>query len=89
MVGRKRLCNRCAIRTTRGHAIGDECQCCGDHRRVVLVRREMAVDVDDIGRALETAAVTLCGSCAVVLGRKTMTLDSLRAELEGYERKAS
>lgn len=49
----------------------------------------MAVEIDDIGRAIAAVNVTLCGSCGVILGRKTMTLDALREEFANYSRKAS
>ncbi len=87
--GRKRYCNRCAIRRTRQHWLGSACECCGDERRVVLVRRELATALDAIGRAEEKTDATLCGSCAVILGRQTMTLDMLQAEYERYARVAS
>jgi hypothetical protein len=87
--GRKRHCNRCALRRTRQHWVGSECECCGDSRRVVLVRRELATMLDEIGRACDKTVVTLCGSCSVILGRQTMTLGMLRAELDRYTQQAS
>lgn len=87
--GRKRHCNRCALRRTRRHWVGSECECCGDDRRVVLVRRELATEVDEVGRAIAKTTATLCGSCSVILGRQVMTLDALQAELGRYERQAS
>lgn len=82
--GKKRHCNRCAIRRTRQHWVGSSCECCGDSRRVVLVRRALATALTEIGRAVDKTDATLCGSCAVVLGRQTMTLDGLRDELARY-----
>ena len=87
--GRSRYCNRCAIRRTRQHWVGNACECCGDDRRVVLVRRELATALDELGRAEEKTDTTLCGSCAVILGRQTMTLEMLQTELERYAREAS
>lgn len=87
--GRKRFCNRCAIRRTRQHWVGTECECCGDARRVVLVRRELATSIDEMGRAEEKVTATLCGSCSVILGRQAMTLEMLQAELGRYQQQAS
>jgi hypothetical protein len=84
VTGKKRHCNRCAIRRARQQWLGGECKCCGDSRRVVLVLRELATALDDVGRPLGLENVTLCGSCAVVLGRQKMTLMALQSEVQGY-----
>ena len=89
VTGRKRYCNRCAIRRTRQHWLGSHCECCGDDRQVVLVRRELATEINEIGRAVERCSSTLCGSCAVVLGRQVLTLEGLQEQLARYDRKAS
>jgi biopolymer transport protein ExbD len=60
------------------------CECCGDARRVVLVRRELPQATDEYGHPSDFVTVTLCGSCSVVLGRQRITLDALRAELQRY-----
>jgi hypothetical protein len=85
ILGKKARCNRCAIRRTRQHWVGSECECCGDARRVVLVRRDLATALDEIGRPVARVSTTLCGSCSVVLGRQKMTLVQLAAEVGRYD----
>lgn len=66
-------CPRCAVRRSRGAELGPACGACGEADRRVLCLRVLAGDV--LGKLS-----TLCGSCAVLLGRREMSLDELRAE---------
>jgi hypothetical protein len=69
-------CPRCAVRRSRGAELGAACACCGeDDRRLLCLRR--------LASHAEGAISTLCGSCAVLLGRRELTLDELRAERLG------
>lgn len=74
--GRKGQCLRCAIRRSRGAELGAACAVCEESDRRTLCRRELAG---------ESSPVTLCGSCAVLLGRRALTLSRLRAERLGTE----
>ncbi len=71
--GRSGRCPRCAQRRCRGAELGQACACCGEADRRVLCLRRLAGDVPG-------ALSTLCGSCAVLLGRRPLTLEQLRAD---------
>lgn len=65
------LCSACYQRTRRGHHVAESaCRVCGAADRRTLRRHKLAEGI-----------VTLCANDAAVAGRRTLTLEQLRAEV--------
>lgn len=66
---RRGLCFACYLRAYRGHVADGACAACGLEDRRVLRRHRLA-----------DGLATLCANHAAIAGRRTLTLEALRAE---------
>jgi hypothetical protein len=63
-------CGRCYQHAYHGRRLAAACEGCNETDARTLVRR-----------TLSGVAVTLCGNCAAIVGRRPLSLEALRAEV--------